>query len=465
MDKARILVVDDEQAMLENCERLLTRKGYVCRTLQDASRFREVMTEVQPDVLILDLRMPDVDGMTILTVSQAEDPSIPVIMMTAYATIASAVNAIREGAFDYITKPFTAEQLLIAVDRAAQHRELTLENQALREQVSRTAGFEAMIGSSAAFLNVLDQVRKVAPTNANVLICGESGTGKELVARSIHAHSRRKEQPFVPIDCAAMPEGLLESELFGHERGAFTGAVARKHGLLQDAHGGTVFLDEFTELSMGLQSKLLRVLEEREIRRLGGSTLIDIDIRVVAATNTALEAAVAAGTFREDLYYRLNVVRLDLPGLREREGDIALLTQSFLAQFSAALDRPPPRVSPDVWDVLGTYPWPGNVRELRNLVERLVVLDDDGRITLADLPEAIRSPGGSLPEGVPEALARSYEGARGEAQRAFKAAYLKHLLDANEGNISQAARVAGVSRRTLHRWLAELGQSGGSENS
>jgi DNA-binding NtrC family response regulator len=418
------------------------------------------MTEAQPDVLIVDLRMPEVDGMTILTVAQAEAPSIPVVMMTAYATIASAVNAIREGAFDYITKPFTAEQLLIAVDRAVRYRELTLENQALREQVSRAAGFEAMIGSSAAFLNVLDQVRKVAPTNANVLICGESGTGKELIARSIHANSRRKEQPFVPIDCAAMPEGLLESELFGHERGAFTGAVARKHGLLQEAHGGTVFLDEFTELSMGLQSKLLRALEERKIRRLGGSTLIDIDIRVVAATNTALEAAVAAGTFREDLYYRLNVVRLDLPALREREGDIALLAQSFLGQFSAALDRSAPRVSPDVWDVLQTYPWPGNIRELRNLVERLIVLDDDGRVTLADLPEVIRTPEGSLPE----ALARSYEGARVEAQRAFKAAYLKHLLEANEGNISKAARVAGVSRRTLHRWLAELGQSttGGS---
>ena len=460
MDKARILVVDDELAMLENCERLLTRGGYACTTLAQPIRFREVMAVVHPDVVILDLRMPEVDGMTILTVALADDSAMPVIIMTAYATVASAVQAIREGAFDYITKPFTAEQFLIAVDRAVRHRELTVENRALREQVTCDAGFEMMIGSSPAFLQLQNRLRKVAPTNSNVLLCGESGTGKELVARSIHAHSPRNERQFVPVDCAAMPEGLLESELFGHERGAFTGAVGLQRGLLEDAKGGTVFLDEITQMSVGLQSKLLRALEGRQIRRLGGSTLIDVDIRLVAATNIDLDAAVAAGTFREDLYYRLNVVRLDLPPLREREGDITLLAQRFFAQFSATLDTAPPMVSPDVWQALEDYQWPGNVRELRNVIERLVVLDEEGRVTLADLPDAIRSPGTSLANVGTAPATLTYEGARGEAQQAFKVAYLKHLLEANEGNISQAARVAGVSRRTLHRWLAELRPTG-----
>ena len=284
MERSRILVIDDEPAMLENCERLLTREGYACTTLSEPSRFRQVAAELEPDVIITDLRMPGTDGMTILAAGVADDPSRPIIVMTAFATVASAVAAVREGAFDYITKPFTADQLLVTVERAARFRGLSVENRSLRQQVARTTGNDGILGSSPVLARLLEQARKVAPTDANVLITGESGTGKELVARLIHTHSLRKDRPFIPVDCAAMPEGLLESELFGHERGAFTGAVQRKDGLLAKANGGTVFLDEIAELSTTLQSKLLRVIEQRQIRRIGDSRLIDLDIRIVAAT-------------------------------------------------------------------------------------------------------------------------------------------------------------------------------------
>lgn len=455
MDEQRVLVVDDEPAMLANCERLLSGEGYSCSTLSDPIEFREQLASVEPDVLLLDLRLPEVDGMTLLTVAKADDPALPVIIMTAYATIASAVEAIREGAFDYLTKPFKADQLLVAVERALRHRALTLENQALREQVARETRPQEIVASSKAMLRVLEQARKVASSNANVLVSGESGTGKELVARLIHVHSTRRHKPFMPVDCAAMPEGLLESELFGYERGAFTGADKRKRGLLEEADGGTLFLDEFPEMPMSLQSKLLRVLEERQIRRLGSSDLVNVDIRVVAATNVDLEAAVDEGRFREDLYYRLNVVPLHLPPLRERSGDVTLLAQRFLAQFSAAQDRDPPRISPDVWDALERYHWPGNVRELKNLSERLVVLNNDDHVRLSDLPESLR-PWGLLPNGAREAELPPYETARDEALNAFRMGYVRRLLDASGGNVSQAARAAGVSRRTLHRWIAQL---------
>ncbi len=414
------------------------------------------LAERHTDVVLLDLRMPGVDGMSVLAAALHEDPALPVVMMTAYGTISSAVQAIREGAFDYLAKPFEGAQLLVAVERAVRHRGLTLENRALREQVARQASFEGIIGSSRALVKLLEQVRKVAPTDANVLVWGESGTGKELIAQCIHTNSRRKARPFVPVDCAALPEGLLESELFGYDRGAFTGAVARREGLLAEANGGTVFLDEFTELSTQLQSKLLRALQERQIRRLGSTRLIDLDIRIVSATNIDPEGAVAAGTFREDFYYRLNVVPLHVPPLRDREGDIAILAQTFFAEFAEAHERSIPRVTPDVWGVLERYHWPGNVRELRNLVERLVVLDEDGSITLADLPDSIW-PGERNGEVKPDQLPVAYDEARAEALQSFRRSYLKRLLEQNEGNITRAARAAGVSRRTLHRWLAASG--------
>jgi len=454
IDKARVLVVDDEQGMLENCDRILSRAGYTTQTLDDPTEFRTVLSEFVPDVLVVDLRMPETDGMTILTVALADEPHLPVIIMTAYATVASAVNAIREGAFDYLTKPFTADQLLVSVERAARHAGLEKENEELRRQIAQGASFETIIGSSPPLLRLLDLANRVAPTDANVLLCGESGTGKELIARCIHENSNRKEGPFVPIDCAALPATLLEGELFGYERGAFTGAVAQKRGLLETAHKGTAFLDEIAELSIELQSKLLRAIEERQIRRLGGSALIDIDFRVIAASNRDLEAEVAAKRFRDDLFYRLNVVPLHLPALRDRPGDVPLLVQYFISEYCHVQESSEPRISHAVWDVLERYHWPGNVREVRNLAERLVVLDDDGCITLSDLPEQIRP--SIVPADNDSEPLVSYEGARERALRTFRGDYVRRLLEESAGNVSKAARAAGVSRRTLHRWLAEM---------
>jgi len=450
--------------MLENCERLLSREGYTCTTLAEPLRFRQVAAEVDPDIIITDLRMPGADGLTILAAGVADDRTRPVILMTAFATVASAVAAVREGAFDYITKPFTADQLLVAVERAARYRRLTVENRTLRQQVELTQGGDGILGSSAVMQRLLEQAAKVAPTDANVLITGESGTGKELMALFMHAHSLRQAKPFVTVDCAAMPEGLLESELFGHERGAFTGAVQRTDGLLAKANGGTVFFDEIAELGTSLQSKLLRALEQRQIRRLGDSRLINLDIRVVAATNHDLEATVAAGLFREDLYYRLNVVHFNLPPLRARHGDVRILMTAFLEEFAVTARRRPPEVTAEVWTILERHPWPGNVRELRNTAQRLVVLDNDGQITPEDLDDALQ-PRVKLREGEPASWPLSYSEAQDKALRDFRAAYVGRLLEVNGGNVSRAAVAAGVSRRTLHRWLAELNGAVAKEGS
>jgi DNA-binding NtrC family response regulator len=450
--------------MLENCERLLSREGYACTTLSEPLRFRQVAAEVDPDVIITDLRMPGADGLTILAAGVADDRTRPVILMTAFATVASAVAAVREGAFDYITKPFTADQLLVAVERAARYRRLTVENRTLRQQVELTQGGDGILGASAVMQRLLEQAAKVAPTDANVLVTGESGTGKELMALFMHAHSLRQAKPFVTVDCAAMPEGLLESELFGHERGAFTGAIQRTDGLLAKANGGTVFFDEIAELGTSLQSKLLRALEQRQIRRLGDSRLIDLDIRVVAATNHDLEAAVAAGRFREDLYYRLNVVHFTLPPLRARHGDVRILMTAFLDEFAVTARRWAPEVTAEVWTILEQHPWPGNVRELRNTAQRLVVLDNDGRITPEDLDDALQ-PRIKPRTGETVSWPLSYSEAQDKALRGFRAAYVGRLLEVNGGNVSRAALAAGVSRRTLHRWLAELNGAVAKEES
>ncbi len=458
MNKARILILDDEPEMLENLQRLLVADDHECHTLSDPHEFSDTMGSFRPDLVITDLRMPGLDGMEILSAALASDPTVPVILITGYATVASAVEAIQEGAFDYLAKPFTADQLSVVVQRAFRYRNLVLENENLREQMGGQTGTR-IVGSSPPLVRLLDQIHRVAPTEANVLITGESGTGKELIARSIHQQSPRRDARFVPVDCAALPEGLLESELFGHEKGAFTGAVAQRKGLLAEADGGTIFLDEVSELTSPLQAKLLRVLEEREVRPVGSSKQVKVDIRIVAATNRDLETAVKQEVFREDLFYRLNVVHLRVPPLRSRAGDVLLLVKRFLDEFATAAQRPPPAVDPQVLDALSTYNWPGNVRQLRNLVEQIVALDADGHVTLSDLPPHIRFGDEESEEKRSKSIGYAhlnYAEAREAAIQEFRASYVKELLQAHQGNVSRAARAASVNRRTLHRWLAGI---------
>ena len=386
MTDATVLIVDDEPDMVENCARILRRAGYRCLTATDPHRALALLESDAPDLLLTDLKMPGMDGMELLRRARDLDPSLPVIMITAFATIESAVAAVKEGAFDYLPKPFTLDQLQVAVERAIRQRQLQVENRNLRQQLQATFGLENVIGRSPAMTRVFELVKKAARSEANILVLGESGTGKELIARAVHANSPRASQPFVPVDCASLPEQLLESELFGHEKGAFTGAIKTKPGLIEMAHRGTLFLDEIGEIPLGLQSKLLRAIQERQVRRVGGTSFIDVDVRVVSATNRDLRETVTRGQFREDLYYRVNVIAIPLPPLRERAGDVTLLAHAFLKKYGHG------RIGgfeDDTLAALEAYAWPGNVRELQNVVERACALADGEIVRRRDLPDYV----------------------------------------------------------------------------
>jgi DNA-binding NtrC family response regulator len=453
LEVSRILILDDEPDMVESCRRILERSGHHCIGTSDPARALATLETESPDVVVTDLRMPGMDGLELLQRALELDPDRPVIMLTAFATVESAVAAVKAGAFDYLPKPFSLDQLTLAVDRAAAQRNLLLENRHLREQLHEAFGFEKIVGRSDAIERVLDFVGRAARTEANILILGESGTGKELIARAIHANSKRAAGPFVPVDCAALPENLLESELFGHERGAFTGAVASKRGLLEVAGGGTVLLDEIGEMAIGLQAKLLRAIQEREIRRVGGTAAIRIDVRIVSATNRDLRTLVEGGRFREDLFYRINVIDLVLPPLRERRGDVSLLAHNFLERFRGARN---PRLSgfaPDALQALEAYSWPGNVRELRNVIERGCALADGETITLADLPAHIAAPAPGAAVAPAPATNLSFKEAKARWIDEMEASYVASILEQHSGNVSKAARAAGVDRTTFHRLL------------
>jgi DNA-binding NtrC family response regulator len=457
----RILILDDEADMLETCRRILAAAGHESIATTDPHEALELLASERPDVLLTDLRMPSMDGIDLLRRAHEIDPSLPVIMLTAYATIESAVAAVREGAFDYLAKPFTLDQLVVSVERALAQRRLTLENKNLRDQLQQTFGFENIVGRSAALHRALELVRKAARSEANVLVLGESGTGKELIARAIHANSPRAKYPFVPVDCASLPENLLESELFGHEKGAFTGAAAAKLGLMETADRGTLFLDEIGELPQGLQAKLLRAIQERRIRRVGGTREIAVDVRVVSATNRNLRELAAHGEFREDLFYRINVIDIVLPPLRDRKGDVTLLAYIFLRNFTDG--RPGPRgFTAEALELLETYDWPGNIRELRNVVERACALADAEMISPVDFPAhlAAQPPRSaeSLTPAPPaaaddETLKLTLKEAKERWVGQLEASYVAEVLRREGGNVSQAARAAGVDRKTLHRLL------------
>jgi two-component system response regulator AtoC len=437
--------------VLENCSRILDRLGYEPLLELDGGKGVGRFEQEHPVVTLTDLRMPGMDGLEVLRTIRQIDPEALVILFTAFATVETAVEAVKEGAFDYIPKPFSADQLQLVIERALTQRRLLEENRRLREQLTDTYRFESIVGRSRPMVQVYDLIKKVASSEANILILGESGTGKELIARCIHANSPRAARAFVPVDCASLPEHLLESELFGHEKGAFTGAVTMRRGLFEEADGGTSFLDEVGDIPLQLQAKLLRVLQERQVRRVGGNRFIDVDVRVISATHQNLGDMVQEGRFREDLYYRLNVISLPLPPLRDRPGDIPILAYHFLRKYAAQSGKEIKGISPETLELLEAYPWAGNVRELQNVMERAVVLAEGEMVAPAELPANLR-----LPQKVPAAMVAdhlSLKRAKRQWVEAFEREYLIALLKKHQGNISQAAKTAGVDRKTIHRLI------------
>lgn len=387
----RVLVVDDEPLTLQLVVESLTVEGYDVQIVSSGAEAISASQKNDFDVVITDLAMPGMGGMEVLAHFTEHHPDTFVVVVTGYGTIETAVGAMKRGAFDYLAKPANLDELLFTLKRAQEIRSLKDENVLLRTQIQEQHRFDRIIGQSQLMQSLYHMIRRVAKSHSTVLIMGESGTGKELIANAIHYHSERKDNTFVPINCGAIPEELLESELFGHERGAFTGALRERRGRFELAHGGTILLDEIGEMSPKLQVKLLRFLQEKKFQRLGGSRTIEVDVRILAATNKNLERAVAASEFREDLFYRLNVIPIIVPPLREREGDIPLLVDHFLRQHCQKKELSLKRISKSALGVLERYNWPGNVRELENVIERLVIMTEDGEIEVDDLPQRIRA--------------------------------------------------------------------------
>jgi two-component system, NtrC family, response regulator len=385
-----ILIVDDEKNYLLVLEDLLSDEGYQVLTADNARRALEMFRSHDLDLVITDMKMPGMDGMALLEQIQADNPDLPVVMMTAFGSVEKAVEGMKKGAFDYIEKPFKNEQLKLTIRKAIDHYRLICRNRELSLQLQDRYQFDNIIGKNVAMQRIYQLIEKVAPSRATVLITGESGTGKELIARSIHFNSPRRELPFISVNCGALPENLLESELFGHEKGAFSGAVSQRKGRFELAHEGTLFLDEVSEMSPHLQVKLLRILQEMEFERVGGATTIKVDVRMVAASNRDLKEEVALGRFRADLFYRLNVVHIHLPPLRARSDDIPLLVNHFLNKYCRESQASPLVLDPEALRTLLDYPWPGNVRELENVIERSVILSTNERISERDLPLEIR---------------------------------------------------------------------------
>ncbi len=446
----RILVIDDDDAILQSCQTILEDEGHEVDVASGGDAGLARLSQKWFDLALIDLKMPGMSGVEVLEKAVAIHPDLVAVIFTAYGTIESAVEAVKKGAFNYLTKPFTASQLTAVVSKGLEHARLLRDNVRLRQQLSERSTDHQMIGRSPALEMALATLAKVAPSDANVLVNGESGTGKELAARALHANSSRREGPFVPVDCAALPSNLLESELFGHEKGAFTGAHQSKRGLLELAHGGTLFLDEIGELTLELQAKFLRTLQERSFRRLGGERLVSVDIRIISSTNRDLPVEIQQGRFRQDLLYRLNVVTIVLPPLRDRQGDVALLGEHFLREFSQASNKSCGRITPDVLRLLEQYHWPGNIRELRNVMERAVVLCDGNTVRVRDLPDYIREKA-QLSKQIHAAM--GYKAAREQWLETQGKQYLTTLLRRHKGNISAIAREAQISRKSVYELL------------
>ena len=454
--RARILVVDDEEHVRRVLSLMLAGEGYQVVTAAGGREALERFQDEVFDLVILDLRMPDLDGLEVLSRLRAAEPDQTVVMITAYASVDTALTAMKRGAFDYIGKPFQEEEILAVVAKALERARLVADNRRLRREVAERYHFGRIIGTSPAMERVFAVMRKVADTAATVLVTGESGTGKELVARALHYNSRRREAPFVAVNCAAIPPSLIESELFGVAKGAYTGADRARRGLLEEAHGGTLFLDEVGELPAETQAKLLRALQEGEIKRVGETTTRQVDLRLISATNKDLAREVDRGRFREDLYYRLKVITLHLPPLRERREDIPLLAVHFLEQACTRHGLEPKRISPQALELLTSAPWRGNVRELQNLMEQAALMSEGNTITPQDLPGLTAAQSGGIHLSIPpqeEDLKKVLK----SLTRMAEEQVIRRVLERTGGNRTQAAQRLGISRRALITKIKDLG--------
>ncbi len=447
MESAKVLVVDDDPDIVAVLSELLKKEGHQVTTCAAGGAAIAAGSAEQFDVVLADIRLPDMDGLAVLRAFQEASPETAVVVTTAFGTVETAIQAIQAGAYDYIPKPFKLDEVRIVVQRALERKRLLQENRRYRQELRGKYRLENVVGSSGPMLDIFKTVARVAPTKSTVLLQGESGTGKELIARTIHYNSDRAQGAFVAVDCGALPETLLESELFGHERGAFTGASSLKRGLFEAAGGGTCFLDEIGDVSPAVQSRLLRVLQEHEIKRVGGTEPIKVDVRVIAATNKRLETLVKAHAFREDLFYRLSVVTITLPPLRERGEDIPLLAEFFLRKSAGETGKRVERIAPEAMALLTGYPWPGNVRELEHTIERAVILTQNPTILPQDLPSDLRAPPGGRP--AVDALVLPL--------REVERRHLLFALERAQGNRKRAAEWLGITRRTLYRMAARHG--------
>ena len=451
--RGTLLVVDDEAPNREALERIFTREGWNVRAAEDGRAALDTLRDGGVDVVLTDLKMPGLGGMELLRAARQVAPEVPVVLVTAYGTVETAVEAMREGAWDFVAKPLRRAEVVATVERAVERRRLLIENRVLRETLTESEPDE-MVGRGTALRQLLDEARQVAPSLATVLFTGESGTGKGILARWIHARSSRAQGRLVTVNCGAIPEALLESELFGYEQGAFTGAQGRKEGRFDLASGGTLFLDEVTELPVALQVKLLRVLQDGEYERLGGTRTLRSDVRVLAATNRDPEAAVAEGRLRADLYYRLNVIRLHVPALRERRSDVALLARHFVARHAARHGRTIVAIDADALAALEGYAWPGNVRELENALERAVVLAREDHVRLADLPANVRGAAPAGDGGAPLTFLP------GTPLATVERAMIEATLRACNGDRALAANLLGIHVRTIYRRENEWREEG-----
>jgi two-component system, NtrC family, nitrogen regulation response regulator NtrX len=451
-----ILVVDDENSIVQTLSGILQDEGFEVISARDGESALQVVEEEAPDLVLLDISLPGMDGLEVLQQLKEHQPLLPIIMVSAYGNVENAVKATRLGAYDFIEKPPHADKIILTVRNALEMSRLAEENLQLRR---RAVPPEEIIGQSQVMQQLREQVRVVAPTNAWVLITGENGTGKELVARAIHRFSKRAGKPFVEVNCAAIPEELIESELFGHEKGAFTGATAKRRGKFDQAHEGTLFLDEVADMSLKTQAKVLRILQEQRFERVGGGRPIQVDVRVVAATNKNLEELISSGQFREDLYYRINVIPIAVPALKERTEDIPLLIEYFLKEFARENNGQPKIMTPEVVAVLRQQIWPGNIRELKNFIQRLAILTPGRVIDLADLPANLQpeGPGSELDQSLLQLS--SFK----EARNLFEKEFIRRKLAEYHGNVSLTAESIGLERSHLYKKMRSHGLESGRE--